>query len=180
MLQMPYYSESDIQIIYGTEDSAGLDLPIWDKRLIRPEGMTDEEFETWGPSKEDMVAGTITLEPMGRFIVKTGVYMAIPKGYFGSLDTRSSTSKIAQDLLCHTIDADYRGNIRLAVINLNTEPVTLRNGQAIAQIIIQKYEKVKPEQQTSLEEFLVAAGQTARGANGWGHTGRNLLPKEGE
>lgn len=178
MLQLPYYSESGLEVFYGTEDSAGLDLPLWDARLTKRYqiakeiGLSEEALDVLLASitQEEIAEGEITLEPMGQFTVKTGVYMAIPKGHYGSLDTRSSTSKIRQDLLCHTIDADFRGNIRLAVINLNTVPVTLKNGQSIAQIIIQKYEKVEPIKVNSPEELEV----TERGEGGFGSTGRNV------
>lgn len=180
MLKLPYYSESGIEIFYGTEDSAGLDLPLWDARITerykeaKAQGLSEEELakleKEISASKEEMENATITLQPMESFTMKTGVYMAIPKGFYGQLDTRSSTSKIKLDLLCHTIDADFRGNIRLAIMNLNTEPVTLKNGQSIAQIIIKKYEKVEPLKVNSVD----ALGETERADGGFGSTGRNV------
>lgn len=154
-----FYSESGIEPFYGTEDSAGLDLPIWDERL-------KNGYLSWD--------GEYTLQPMEALTVKTGVYMSIPEGHYGQLDTRSSTSKIKLDLLCHTIDSDYRGNIRLALINLNTVPVTIKNGQSLAQIIIKKYEKVEPVKFESYDEFLENSKQTPRGDKGFGSTGRNV------
>lgn len=158
-LELPFYSESGIEVFYGTDGSAGLDLPIWDDRLTNGE---------WAEN------GEITLQPMDALTVKTGVYLAIPKGFYGDLDTRSSTSKIKLDLLCHTIDNDYRGNIRLALINLNTVPVTIKNGQSICQIIIKKYEKVNTKGYEDLETFMDRYGDTERKDNGFGHTGRNV------
>ncbi|MNN10552.1 Deoxyuridine 5'-triphosphate nucleotidohydrolase [compost metagenome] len=136
--------------------------------------MSDEYFEGWEPTHEHMLEGTFVLAPGESFLVKTGIHMKIPEGFYGDLDTRSSTSKLKLDLLCHTIDNDYLGNIRLALINLNSEPVTLKNGQALAQIIIKSYEKGKPSKLDNLEDFLFEAGETTRGANGFGHTGRNV------
>lgn len=184
MLSLPYFSESGIEIFYGTADSAGLDLPLWDARITQKyieaslAGATEEELSALEANlvqdEEYMKTQSLTLEPMGQFTIKTGIYIGIPSGYYGSLDTRSSTSKIRQDLLCHTIDADFRGNMRLAVINLHEIPVTLKMGQSIAQLIIQKYEKVKPEGHKSLEEFLASVAATERGTGGFGSTGRNV------
>lgn len=163
-MNLPYYSESGLEIFYGTEDSAGLDLPIWDARLV-PGYEEGKEY-----TREEMLEGSYVLQPMEQLTVKTGIYMAIPKGHYGQLDTRSSTSKIRLDLLCRTIDADFRGNIRLALINLNTVPVTIRNGQSVAQIIIKEYKKVKPVKVSSPLDL----PETDRGEGGFGSTGRNV------
>lgn len=150
--QLNYFSESGYKLFYGHDGDAGLDLPIWDDRY--PE--------------------EITFQPGEAITLKTGVYMKIPEGNFGLLDTRSSTSKIKLDLLCRTIDEPYTGNIRLALINLNSIPVTVKQGQCLGQIIIKKYTKVKPIPSPDLEDFLSIAGQTTRGDNGFGSTGRNV------
>ena len=149
---LPYYSESGYELFYGHDGDAGLDLPIWDDRY--PEN--------------------ITLAPGESITIKTGVYMKIPEGNYGFLDTRSSTSKIKLDLLCRTIDEPYTGNIRLALINLNSRAVTIHQGQCVAQIIIKPYTKVDPNKHNSLEDFLAEVGETTRGDNGFGSTGRNV------
>jgi dUTPase len=100
--------------------------------------------------------------------------MKIPENNYGFLDTRSSTSKIKLDLLCRTIDEPYTGNIRLSLINLNQEPVTVKMGQCVAQIIIKPYTKVDPIPSPDLEDFLAVAGETTRGSDGFGSTGRNV------
>ncbi|WAB24985.1 dUTPase [Lysinibacillus phage vB_LfM_LysYB1] len=184
MLSLPYFSESGIEIFYGTAGSAGLDLPLWDARITHKyveaaiAGATEEELDSLEAKlvqdKEYMETQSVTLQPMGQLTIKTGIYVGIPEGYYGSLDTRSSTSKIRQDLLCHTIDEDFRGNMRLAVINLHEIPVTLKMGQSIAQLIIQKYEKVEPKGHKSLGEFLASVAATERGEGGFGSTGRNV------
>jgi deoxyuridine 5'-triphosphate nucleotidohydrolase len=152
MIPMDYYSESGYELFYGHDGDAGLDLPVWDKDF----------------SEE------ITIEPGESLKIKTGIHMKIPKDNFGFLDTRSSTSKLKLDLLCRTIDEPYTGNIRLSLINLNKEPVTIRQGQCIAQIIIKPYTKVGPNRHKSLEDFLESAGETTRGDKGFGSTGRNV------
>jgi deoxyuridine 5'-triphosphate nucleotidohydrolase len=149
---LPYYSESGYKLFYGHDGDAGLDLPIWDERFPQE----------------------ITFQPMEAITLKTGIHMKIPVGNYGFLDTRSSTSKIKLDLLCRTIDEPYTGNIRLALINLNQEPVTIKQGQCVAQIIIKEYTKVAPQKHDSLEDFLASVGETTRGDKGFGSTGRNV------
>lgn len=178
-MELNYYSESGIPLIYGTEDSAGLDLPIWDARIARTyvdaieRGVPEDQAEAL-VKEEELREATLTLLPGQAYTIKTGIYMAIEKGKYGLLDTRSSTSKIKLDLLCHTIDSDYRGNIRLALINLNSEPVTIKNGQSVAQIIIKEYVKAEPKASLDHETFMLLAEETERGALGFGSTGRNV------
>jgi dUTPase len=83
------------------------------------------------------------------------------------MDSRSGTSKKTLDLLCRTVDAPYRGNIRVAFINHNPHPVTISNRDELFQIVI--LEKVKGEMKRfeTEEAFLDYAGQTARGSDGF-------------
>lgn len=147
-----YYSESGYELFYAHDGDAGLDLPIWDDRY-------GEE---------------ITLQPGESKKLRTGVYMKIPEGNYGELDTRSSTSKIKLNLLCRTIDSGYIGNIHLAIINQNSEPVTIKQGQCICQIVIKPYTKVDPVNIPNLEGFLAVTGKTTRGDKGFGSSGRNV------
>lgn len=182
--ELHYYSESGYELFYGHQGDAGLDLPIWDARFTKEykqaeaEGQSDDCLKELEKelilNNEAMNASKITLNPGEALTVKTGVYMKIPKGHFGMLDTRSSTSKIRLDLLCRTIDEPYTGNIRLALINLNDKPVIIKQGQCLAQIIIKEYTKVTPKNSINLESFLDIAGETTRGDKGFGSTGRNV------
>ncbi len=182
---LPYFSESGYELFYGHDGDAGLDLPIWDARFTDKyayaqlvEKLSEEELKELEKDivkdKAEMHDIEIRLEPRQSITVKTGVYMKIPEGNFGFLDTRSSTSKIKLDLLCRTIDEPYTGNIRLALINLNDVPVTIKQGQCVAQIIIMPYTKTKPNNYKSLEDFLADVGETTRGDKGFGSTGRNV------
>lgn len=181
---LPYFSESGYELFYGHNGDAGLDLPLWDARLTDQykKAVNDEYSEAYleklekhiSANSRDMEGASITLAPMESLTIKTGVYMKIPNGNFGFLDTRSSTSKIKLDLLCRTIDEPYTGNIRLALINLNEKPVTVKQGQCVAQIIIKPYTKVKPDEFLNLEKFLLHVGETTRGDKGFGSTGRNV------
>jgi dUTP pyrophosphatase len=144
---MKYFKLGEQGVTYGNEQAAGIDLPFYDDEL--------EE---------------VTLQPLERRMLKTGVHMEIPDGYEGHLDTRSSSAKAGMALLCHTVDQDYRGNIRLMVINLSGEPMTIKRDQCIAQIIIKPVARVSLERVDSLEEL----SATARGDKGFGSTGRNF------
>lgn len=138
---MRYKSDSEYEIRYGTEDSAGIDLPFYD------------------PEVEE-----VTIHPGERVSLKTGIYMEFPEGTYGEIDSRSGTSKLLLLPLCRTIDGDYRGNIRTVVVNVGREPVTVRRGQYLFQIVIKPYVKVTPV----LSEVL---SDTVRGDNGFGHSG---------
>lgn len=143
-----YYSESEYSLRYGTEDSAGLDLPFYDSAL--------EE---------------VIIQPGETKLIKTGIHMEIPKGYAGFLDTRSSTGKAGLDLMARTIDADFRGNIRLMVINHSSKVVTIKRGTYVAQIIILKlYDNKKLDRVSNLNELT----ETERGNNGFGSTGGGI------
>ncbi len=153
-----YYSESGTRVEYHHDGDAGLDLPIYDARL---------------ENGEISSGGSIRLGSLGSVTLKTGVHLAIPEGHFGFLDSRSGTSKKRLDLLCRTIDSPFRGNIRVAIINLNTEPVTISNGDELFQIVIMPYTKVTPIRHGSYEQFIQFSGMTERGEDGFGSKERN-------
>jgi len=153
-----YYSESGKKLDYHHEEDAGIDLPIWDERL------NNGEFSS---------TGYFDLEPQQSIILKTGVHLGIAPGHYGFLDSRSSTSKLKLDLLCRIIDSPFRGSIKVSFVNAGTETVRIKNGDELFQIIIQQYTKAFPMQYSSLEEFLNSAGETSRGADGFGSKERN-------
>jgi deoxyuridine 5'-triphosphate nucleotidohydrolase len=154
---IPYYAEMpDFKLEYSKEGDAGFNLPIWDDRLVNGEWSDNGEY---------------TLQPMESKTIRTGVYMAFENGSYGQLDTRSGTSKKKIILLCHTIDAPYRGNIHLAIMNLNYKPVTIKNGMSIAQIIRHPFTECEPMQCISYDHFLAVAGKTDRMEKGFNSTG---------
>ena len=140
---MKYYSESGLEIFYGTEHSAGLDLPYYD------------------PNVEKVV-----IEPGERAKLSTGVYLEIPENHVGIMDNRSSTSKLKLDLLCRIIDCDFRGNIHIVYINNGSEKVVVNRGDYLAQIVIVPYTKMSLEMVDSPDML----SKTNRGSNGFGHT----------
>ena len=109
----------------------------------------------------------IVLNPMDRKLVGTGLYMALPEGFEAMIRPRSGMAFKHGITVINspgTIDADYRGEIKIALINLSKETFTIKNGDRVAQMVINKYEQIEFKLTDSLSE-------TDRGAGGYGHTG---------
>ena len=111
---------------------------------------------------------SMELKPLERTLVPTGLFMEIPVGFEAQIRPRSGLA-IKQGLTClntpGTIDADYRGEIKIILINLSNETQVIHHGDRVAQMVIQKVEKVIWKIAEALEE-------TQRSAGGFGHTGR--------
>ena len=113
------------------------------------------------------IDGSLTLEPGARALVPTGIAIALPDGFEGQVRPRSGLAVkhgIALVNAPGTIDADYRGEIKVILINLGAEPVTFERGDRIAQLVVQRLPDVEWE---SVDELAA----TERGAGGFGHTG---------
>ena len=109
----------------------------------------------------------ITLQPLERKIIKTGLFMALPKGYEGQVRPRSGLAAKQGITVLNapgTIDADYRGDIGVILVNVSNEEVTIQPGDRIAQLVIAKYERVQWKEVEHLPE-------TDRGTGGFGSTG---------
>lgn len=109
----------------------------------------------------------ITLEPLERAIVKTGLFIELPIGYEAQVRPRSGLAAKKGITVLNapgTIDADYRGEIGVILVNLSKEPFTIANGERIAQLVIAKHERAVWESADELSE-------TSRGAGGFGSTG---------
>ena len=122
---------------YETAQSAGMDL-----RAYLPDG-------------------PVTLKPMERGLVKTGLFMELPAGYEAQVRPRSGLA-----LKKGTIDAGYRGEICVILINLSQEDFVINDGERIAQMVIARHEQAEIIQ---VEEW----SDTERGAGGFGHTGKS-------
>lgn len=130
---------------YETVNSAGMDL-----RAYLPDGQ-------------------IVIKPMQRVLVSTGLFMEIPVGYEGQVRPRSGLAIKSGITVLNspgTIDADYRGEIKVILINLSDTDFVINSGDRIAQLIIAKCEQMEVVEVESLSE-------TERGAGGFGHTGKN-------
>lgn len=109
----------------------------------------------------------VVLEPLQRALVPTGLFMAIPEGYEAQVRPRSGLAfKKGITVLNSpgTIDADYRGEVCVILVNLSNEPFTITDGERIAQMVIARHQQVEWEPVEVL-------GETQRGAGGFGHTG---------
>lgn len=113
------------------------------------------------------LSAPITLQPLARAIVPTGLYIALPQGYEAQIRPRSGLAAKKGITLLNspgTIDADYRGEIGVIMVNLSHEPFIIEDGERIAQMVIAKHETITWEAVETLDE-------TERGAGGFGHTG---------
>ena len=128
---------------YATEGSAGMDLRAW---LEEP----------------------IVLKPGERKLVATGLFIELPLGYEAQVRPRSGLA-IKQGLTClnspGTVDSDYRGEIKVILINLSAEDQSIHTGDRIAQMVIAPVEQVR-------WELVETINETARNAGGFGHTGK--------
>lgn len=127
---------------YSTPLSAGMDLRAW---LEEP----------------------LTLQPLQRALVHTGIYIALPGGYECQIRPRSGLALKRGLTVLNTpgtIDADYRGEIGVIMVNVSDEPQTIEDGERICQMVFARHSTVSWQQVDSLD-------QTERGAGGFGHTG---------
>ena len=110
---------------------------------------------------------SITLQPLERQLISTGLYIALPEGYEAQVRPRSGLAlKHGITVLNSpgTIDADYRGEIKVLLVNLSQENFVINDGERIAQMVIARHETAVFNEVTELDE-------TERGAGGYGHTG---------
>jgi dUTP pyrophosphatase len=128
-------------------------------------------YATSGASGMDLKAfidTPIVLAPMERVLVPTGLFMAIPNNWEAQIRPRSGLA-IKQGITClntpGTIDADYRGEIKVILINLSTEPQTIQDGDRIAQMVFQAVAQMQWLEVENLDA-------TERGEGGFGHTGK--------
>lgn len=110
---------------------------------------------------------SITLKPLERTIIKTGLFIALPEGYEAQVRPRSGLAIKKGITVLNapgTIDADYRGEIGIILINLSNEDFVINDGERVAQMVIAKYSQAKWQEVDILEE-------TSRGEGGFGSTG---------
>lgn len=128
---------------YATEQSAGMDLRA-------------------------SISEPLTLNPLQRELVPTGLYIELPAGFEAQIRPRSGLAIKHGISLVNTpgtVDADYRGEIKVILVNLSNEQFTLNPGERIAQMVVARHEKVQWDEVEVLEE-------SARGEGGFGSTGR--------
>lgn len=126
-----------------------------------------ETFQSAGMDLRANLDEPIVLQPMQRCLVPTGLFMSLPAGYEAQVRPRSGLAIKKGITVLNTpgtIDADYRGEICVILINLSTEPFVINDGERVAQMIISTYQQVEWEPVEVLDD-------TERGAGGFGHTG---------
>lgn len=129
---------------YATEGSSGMDIRAYIKEAVE-------------------------LKPLQRALIPTGLSIELPQGFEAQIRPRSGLA-VKQGITClntpGTIDADYRGEIKIILINLSNETQMIQSGERIAQMVIQKVEKINWELSVEIED-------TSRSAGGFGSTGKN-------
>lgn len=141
-MRIKVISSSGILPQYETEGSAGMDIKAY---LEEP----------------------VTLKPGKRALIPTGLFMEIPEGFEVQIRARSGLAVkhgIGLTNGIGTIDSDYRGEIKVSLINWGEEDFTINNGERIAQMVVSRYEKAELEKVEVISE-------TTRGSGGFGHTG---------
>lgn len=114
------------------------------------------------------ISEPIVLQPLERTLIPTGLFIELPEGYEAQIRPRSGLAiKHGLTLLNSpgTIDADYRGEIKVILANLSNEPFTVNDGERICQMVVAAYTKVQWTETDTLED-------SARGEGGFGHTGK--------
>jgi dUTP pyrophosphatase len=109
----------------------------------------------------------VTLKPLERKLIPTGIFIELPEGYEAQIRPRSGLAYKHGISIVNspgTIDADYRGEIKVLLVNLSAEDFEINTGDRIAQMVVAKHEQVKWQEVDVLNE-------TTRGAGGYGHTG---------
>lgn len=139
--------------------------------IINKSGHDLPKYETAHAAGMDLRAHTdaeLVLKPMQRLLVPTGLHIELPVGYEAQIRPRSGLAYKHGISIVNapgTIDADYRGEIKVLLINLSDTDFVINNGDRIAQMVIAKHETVNWEPVAQLNE-------TARGEGGYGHTGK--------
>jgi len=135
-----------------------------DKNIITPKYQT---FSSSGLDLHAYIKEEMILKPLERALVPTGIFIEIPEGYEAQIRPRSGLAA-KYGITClntpGTIDSDYRGEIKVILINLSNKEFIIKNGMRIAQIVFSKVEKVE-------WEFVNEINLTGRNHGGFGHTG---------
>lgn len=143
-------------------------VPVKIRRLPHGEGLPVPVYATAGAAGMDVVsAEDVTLPPMGRHAVATGFALAIPEGYEIQVRPRSGLALkhgISLPNTPGTIDSDYRGELKIILVNLGAEPFVVARGDRIAQLVLAPVTLASLIEVTELDE-------TVRGAGGFGSTG---------
>ena len=141
-------------------------------KIINTSGNPLPSYATLGSAGMDIRANldeSVELQPLGRSLIPTGIFLEIPAGYEAQIRPRSGLA-INHGITClntpGTIDADYRGEIKIILINLSDVSHTIKHGDRVAQMVFQGIVKASFKEADEISS-------TARGAGGFGHTGKH-------
>ena len=140
-------------------------------KIVNKSGNVLPQYQTSGAAGMDLraeISEPVTLKSLERAIVKTGLFIELPQGYEAQIRPRSGfAAKQGVTVLNGpgTIDADYRGEIGVILVNLSEEPVTISRGDRIAQMVIARHERAEWEEVSVLTD-------SERGSGGFGSTGK--------
>lgn len=141
-------------------------------KIINTSEHPTPNYETMASAGMDLranISENVTLKPLQRAIVKTGLFIELPVGYEAQVRPRSGLAAKKGITVLNapgTVDADYRGEIGVILVNLSDADFTIENGERIAQLVIAKHERAEWIEVEELSE-------TSRGAGGFGSTGTN-------
>ena len=139
-------------------------------QIINKSKHATPNYETDGAAGMDLranIESSIVLQPLGRAVVKTGLFIALPIGFEAQVRPRSGlAAKKGISVLNSpgTVDADYRGEIGVNLVNLSKEAFVINDGERIAQLVIAKHERVNWQE-------VAVLSKTSRGEGGFGSTG---------
>ena len=140
-------------------------------RIVNRSGFGEPEYATSLSAGMDIradIAESVVLKPLQRAMIPTGLFVQLPEGYELKVRTRSGlAAKHGITVLNSpgTVDADYRGEIKVILVNLGSEPFEIKRGERIAQMVVARYERVEWLPSELLSE-------TGRGEGGFGSTGK--------
>lgn len=139
-------------------------------KIVNQSKHENPQYATQGSAGMDLRANIekpITLQPLERCLVPTGIFIQLPEGYEGQIRPRSGLSIKKGITLINsvgTIDSDYTGEIKLGIVNLSQEPFTIEDGERLAQLVVARYEQITWQNVDELDS-------TQRGDGGFGSTG---------
>lgn len=139
-------------------------------KIVNTSGHSLPAYETAGSAGLDLRANLtvpIRLAPLERTLVPTGLFIELPQGYEAQVRPRSGLAAKHGITVANapgTIDSDYRGEVKVILVNLSNEAFTIENGERVAQLVVARHERIEWLEAEALEA-------TQRGAGGFGHTG---------
>ena len=146
-------------------------MPVIEVKIINTSSNPLPEYASLGASGMDIrafLSESVSLLPFERVLIPTGLFIELPSGYEAQIRPRSGLA-IKQGITClnspGTIDSDYRGEIKIILINLSNENQIINPGDRVAQMVIQKVEKISWSEVKQIDE-------TIRNDGGFGHTGK--------